>query len=215
MSLSILIRLKNNEHFIGFTLQSILDFCPPDSEIIILNDNSDQNTIEKVQLFKELNYKIINCSNKLYSPGKFLNYGFRKCSNDVVLILSSHVEIISKIDLKTISNYLKKYVAVFGKQVPIYHGKKINPRYVWSHFKDKKIENMYSDSEQRYFLHNAFCFYNKNYLLNNPFREDLAGKEDRYWVNNEVSKGNSFLYDNELVCNHFYTSAGATWLGVS
>ena len=29
------------------------------------------------------------------------------------------------------------YVAVWGKQIPIWNGKKISQRYMWSNFKDK------------------------------------------------------------------------------
>jgi len=215
MKLSIVIRLKENEEFIGFTLQSILDFCPKGTEVIILNHNSDIKTIEKVQLFHELNYKIIDCSNFLYSPGKFLNFGISKCSNEIVLVLSSHVEITKQIDMELVNNYLNKYVAVAGKQIPIYKGKRINPRYVWSHFIDEKVVNMYSKIEDRYFLHNAFCFYDKKYITKFPFREDLTGKEDRYWINDQVESGKNFIYDFQFSCKHFYTRDGATWHGLN
>ena len=70
---------------------------------------------------------------------------------------------------------LARHVAVFGKQIPIYKGKKITPRYIWSHFQDKPVTNMISDIENRPFLHNAYCYYRRDYLKDYPFDENLSG----------------------------------------
>jgi len=76
-------------------------------------------------------------------------------------------------------------------------------------------ENLYSDIEDRYFLHNAFCFYEKNFLLKNPMPEQYPGKEDRFWARDIIEKGHKYMYDgNYLKCNHFYTGNGATWKGI-
>ena len=43
----------------------------------------------------------------------------------------------------------------FGNQVPIYRGKKINKRYIWSHFvTDCEVKNIHSTIKDRPFLHN-------------------------------------------------------------
>ena len=77
------------------------------------------------------------------------------------------------------------------------------------------IENLYSDIEDRYFLHNAFCFYKRDFLLENPFDENLSGKEDRYWAIDMVAKGKTYLYDGFYQkCNHYWTPRGATWQGI-
>ena len=74
---------------------------------------------------------------------------------------------------------------------------------------------MFSEIENRHFLHNAFCFYNKNFLLRHPFDEKLSGKEDRYWARDMIKKGYHFLYNGkELMCNHYWTTNGATWKGM-
>ena len=110
---------------------------------------------------------------------------------------------------------LDGHVAVFGNQTPIYKGKKITKRYIWSHFTEDILENLYSKIEDRHFLHNAFCFYKKQTLLDNPFDETLQGKEDRYWAIDMIDKGYSYLYDGFYSkCNHFYTQGGATWKGI-
>ena len=110
---------------------------------------------------------------------------------------------------------VENHVAVFGNQTPIYKGKRISKRYIWSHFTNNTTENLYSDIENRHFLHNAFCFYDKEFLIKNPMPEQYAGKEDRYWAKDMVNKGHTYLYDGFYQkCNHFYTSNGATWKGI-
>ena len=109
---------------------------------------------------------------------------------------------------------LDDYCVVGGKQIPIWNGKKITPRYVWSNFIDKDDVNLYSEGEKRYFLHNAFAFYKKDTLIENPFDEHWAGKEDRYWINDYVKKGNNYLYDPDFEVLHHYTVNGNTWKGL-
>jgi hypothetical protein len=73
---------------------------------------------------------------------------------------------------------------------------------------------MYSNIEQRYFLHNAFCFYEKSVLINNPMPEQYPGKEDRYWAKDMINKHQHYIYEPSISVNHFYTGNGATWKGI-
>jgi hypothetical protein len=148
-----------------------------------------------------------------YTPGKSLNYGVTKCSNDYILVLSAHSQIMS-CKFNKIKSYLDTYCVVGGKQIPIWNGKKISRRYVWSHFIEEDVENMFSKSENRYFLHNAFSFYKKEVLVKYKFDENLSGKEDRYWINDRIEGGMKSYYDSETICHHHYTDNGATWKGI-
>ena len=73
---------------------------------------------------------------------------------------------------------------------------------------------MYSKLENRYFIHNAFAFYNKKILKKYPFNESLVGKEDRYWAQNVISKKIKFLYDPSISVDHHFTENGNTWRGL-
>jgi len=211
-NISIIIRNRNEDKYIGFTIQSCLDhFKKP--EIIIVDNNSTDDSLRTVNLFKDrTTIKVISIND--YTPGKSINLGVKHATNNIVLILSAHAQII-KIDLLQIQSDLKENVAVFGQQIPIYKGKKITKRYIWSHFKNARIKNMYSQIESRQFLHNAFCFYNKQFLLDHPMPEQYASKEDRYWAIDIIDKGYDYYYDGiNQQCNHFYTNNGATWKGL-
>ena len=212
MKLSAIIRCKNEEEWIGHAIQSFIDFFP-DSEIIIINNNSTDMSIDIVRLFDRYDITIVNVDD--YTPGKAINTGVALAKYEFILIQSAHT-VIKKINVEQIKDSLKKYPAVFGNQIPVYRGKKITKRYIWSHFKNNcQEENMFSKIEDRFFLHNAFCFYQKNELLKNKFDETLHGKEDRYWAINAVKRGSKFLYDSvNLESYHYYTTNGATWKGL-
>ena len=209
--ISIILRNRNEGDYIGFALQSICDYIPY-AEVIVIDNNSTDDSLDIVRLFKtrlDINITTID----KYTPGRCLNKVVKLCNNEIVLILSAHSQ-LTKIDLKYVRSQLKIHSAIFGNQTPIYKGKRINKRYIWSHFTDHDVINMWSDIEQRPFLHNAFCFYNKKVLIDIPFDESVSSKEDRYWAIDILDKGYSYLYTPKIEVNHHYTSDGATWKGL-
>ena len=220
--ISVVIRCKDEERWIGHAIQSVIDFIP-ENEIIVVDNGSKDKSLEIVQQFKAnpsleknnqkyTDVKIISIDK--YSPGLALNMAAKVAEAEYVMFLSSHC-VIKKLDIDNLFLNLSKYAAVFGNQDPVYQGQKIGKRYLWSHFGNKEIENMYSDLEERYFFHNALSIINKNILLENPFDEELVGKEDRYWATKIIEKkiGN-ILYDPQILCDHHYTENGNTWKGV-
>ena len=219
---SVVIRTKNEERWIGYAIQSVLDHLSK-PEIIIVDNNSTDKTVEIVKFFSENpslnnetnNYskiKVLNINN--YSPGRALNMGVRNASKKYIMIISAHC-ILRNFNEKDIIKDLEKNVCVFGNQIPVWNGKKITKRYIWSHFSNKKTKNMFSTLEKRYFLHNALAIYKKNTLKKIPFDENLTSKEDRYWANKIIKKKMNFIYEPELIAEHQYTIHGNTWKGIA
>ena len=133
---SVIIRARNEERWIGYAIQSALDHLSK-PEIIIVDNNSTDKTVEIVKFFSENpnlnnetnNYskiKIINIKN--YSPGRALNLGVKNSSKKYIMILSAHC-ILKRFDEKNIIKNMKKNECVFGNQIPIWNGKKITKRY--------------------------------------------------------------------------------------
>jgi len=208
---SIILRNKNEFNHIGFALQSICDYIP-DAEVIVIDNNSTDDSLDLVALFNDrLNISVVEISN--YTPGKSINTAVKMCSNETILILSAHSQ-ITDMDVPYVVEKLKTHAAVFGNQTPIYYGKRISKRYIWSHFTEIETVNMWSSIEDRPFLHNAFCFYNKADLMDIPFVESYSTKEDRYWAISALSKKKSYLYTPSIGVNHYYTTNGATWKGI-
>ena len=221
-NITVVIRVKNEERWIGYAIQSVLDHLIK-PEIVIVDNNSNDKTIDIIKFFAENpnlnnevnNYskiKIVNIAN--YSPGRALNLGVKSASKKYIMILSAHC-ILKKFNEVNIIKDLEKNSCVFGNQVPVWNGKKISKRYLWSHFSNKKTKNMYSELEKRYFLHNALAVYKKDTLKKFPFDENLTSKEDRYWANKIIKKKMNFIYDPELIAEHQYTIHGNTWKGIA
>ena len=154
-NISVIIRCRNEEQWVGHSIQSVIEtFKKP--EIIVINNNSTDDSLEIVRSFNFADIEIYNIDD--YTPGKALNLGVSKSLNENILILSANSEMI-QVDYDKILKHLESHCAVGGRQIPIWNGKEITPRYIWSHFgMDEKI-NLYSELEKRYFLPNAFCFY--------------------------------------------------------
>jgi rhamnosyltransferase len=218
---SVIIRTRNEEQWVGHAIQSVLDHLYK-PEIIIVDNNSTDKTLEIVNQFAEdplLNgdskkytkVKIFNIND--YSPGKALNFGVKKSTKKNILIISAHC-ILKKFSEVQVIKLLKKNVCVFGNQIPVYRGKKITKRYIWSHFTEKKCLNMFSQLENRYFLHNALAVYRKDILKKYPFDPNLTGKEDRYWATKIVKQKLNYLYEPTLTAEHQYTNNGNTWKGI-
>ena len=215
MNLSVIIRNRNEERYIGYAIQSVVDFCGDDVEIIIVDNDSTDDSLRIVNTFDFLDITRVNIDKNEYSPGRSLNIGVKESSNDYTMILSAHCE-ITNFDFSKVKIQLDSGVgAVWGKQIPIWDGKKMSRRYMWSNFKDSSSVNYYSLSEKRYFFHNAFSMFKRKHLREFPFDERLSGKEDRYWANDQIEKGFKIFYDFEQEVKHHYTPNGATWKGTA
>ncbi len=219
---SVLLRVKNEERWVGHAIQSVLDFLDS-PEIIVIDNKSTDNSLDIVKSFRhnpalEKNQKrytdVSIHSISDYSPGQSLNLGVSHAQFENILILSAHCVVEQINDSNQLLKSLNNYGCVFGKQIPVYNGRKITPRYLWSHFVDHPVVNMYSDPEDRYFLHNAFAFFKKSVLLDCPFDENVIGKEDRIWAKNYIDLSREYLYDPQYVASHHYTQNGNTWKGV-
>jgi rhamnosyltransferase len=217
--ISVIIRVKNEEQWVGHCIQSVLDFIDK-PEIIIVDDNSTDKSIKISSLFiedpnlekKNKNYtkiKFVKINN--YTPGKAINLGVKNSSNQYILVISAHC-ILKKMNTDKLIDYLHQNIAVFGNQIPILNGKKIKRRYIWSHFADKNVINMFSKFENRYFFHNALSFFKKETLIKYPFDENLYGKEDRYWAASMINNHKkNIIYSTDFEAEHNYTINGSTW----
>jgi len=211
--LSVVIRSRNEGRFIGYCLQSITDFVG-NPEIFLVDNESTDETIRIVNRFEYHDITKLHISKDDYTPGRALNLGIKQCTEDYVMILSAHCEII-KFNFDRMKSQLdeSKVGALWGKQTPIWDGKKISRRYMWSNFGDESQTNYWCESEDRHFFHNAFSIFKREHLREFPFDEHYSGKEDRYWANDQIEKGFDILYDSTHEVKHHYTPVGATWMG--
>jgi len=208
---TVLIRCHNEERHIGYAIQSVTEFLPSAS-ILIIDNESEDSSMDIARSFLGRCEISINRIDK-YTPGRALNMGVHLASTPFLLILSAHCE-LTRFDNKTLDACVTSHGAVFGKQIPIWRGKKITPRYIWSHFGDDRVQDMESSIENRPFFHNACSLFTRGALIKQPFREDIHGKEDRYWAADRLKNHGHYVYQPALECRHHYTENGATWKGL-
>jgi glycosyltransferase involved in cell wall biosynthesis len=213
---SVALRCRNEEAWIGHCIQSLLDHLNDPEINVIYDNNITDESMDVVRMFEHhadiTSMSIVG----RYSPGSALNQVINSCSHSMVLVISAHC-VINQFDIELCARLLDMNVAVFGKQIPVYRGRRIGggKRYFWSHFGDTSCTNMVSSIERRPFLHNAFCAYQKDVVKVNPFNESLYGKEDREWAGRMIETGHTIQYDPELSCFHHWTPNGATWRGIA
>ena len=82
---SIIIRTKNEEKWISSCLRSVFKQDYKNIEVIIVDNESEDNTIAKAQNFPVKLIKI-----KDFFPGKAINKGIRASSGEYIVCLSGH-----------------------------------------------------------------------------------------------------------------------------
>ena len=83
--ISVLMTVYNCEIFIDHSINSILEQSYSDFEFIVINDCSEDKTLEKLKKFNDKRIKIFNLQERL-GRTKALNYGLSKCENDIISI---------------------------------------------------------------------------------------------------------------------------------
>ena len=159
--ISIIIRTKNEERWIGKCISEIKKQNIKDYEIILVDNQSSDQTVEKAKIGGV--DKVLYTEN--YLPGKSLNLGIKNSSGEYVVCLSAHC--IPK-DKYWLENLIKNFeidkniAGVYGRQEPMEFSKDSDKRDLLLVFGlDKKIQ--IKDS----FFHNA------NSIIKKKIWEDI------------------------------------------
>ena len=197
---SIIIRTKNEERWIKTCLDSLMRQSNQNFEIIIVDNNSDDNTIEIVKrhpIFKKI--KILNIFK--YIPGQSLNIGIKSSRGEIIVCISAHCipsndnwlnDLIKPLDLK------KRIVATYGRQVPMPYSNPEDVRDMILVFsKDERLQ------KNDYFFHNAHSAFYKKIWAQFPFNENLTNIEDRDFGKNIIDS-NYLIYYNPIPTVYHY-----------
>lgn len=193
---SIIIRSKNEEKWIGSCLRSILNQSFKNYEIILVDNYSTDSTKKIANNFK---VKIINIAK--YKPGVSINRGIKAAKGNIIVILSAHC--IPK-DKNWLSNLIKplknKNIAgVYGRQEPLSYSTDYDKRDLINTFGlDKIIQK--NDP----FFHNANSALLKKTWSKFKFNEKVDSLEDRVWGQNVISKGLKIIYQPIASVYHYH-----------
>ena len=196
---SIYIPAYNAESTIREVIDSILNQSYKFDEIIVVNDSSNDKTVEKIKSFSEI--KIIN-NNTNKGLGFSRNVGIENCKNEIVAGIDADV-VLDKFWLETILSYLEKDKIVM----------------CGGNLKEKLTENKFNLWRSIYYKQN----WGEQELLNPPFLygcntiqlksiwKQIGGYNEELKTNgedveycNRVRSGQdtNVFYSNKALCYH-------------
>ncbi|MFH1425970.1 MAG: glycosyltransferase [Candidatus Kerfeldbacteria bacterium] len=172
--ISIIIRVKNEEAFIGRCLDAVFQQKSPIpfEVVIVFDETSTDNTRAIIQRYPVRIIKLQEYIPK-YTMPKAMNVGIREAKGDIIVMLSGDAIPLSDSWLATLIGPFKdhKVAAVGGRMVPRNNCYPMEKRRVLSAFSDEERMN--------WILPFAGCAVRKSVLEQFPIREDLRCGEDK------------------------------------
>jgi len=195
---SIIIRVKNEEAWIKHCLRALKKQTFQDFEIIIVDNMSDDFTVDLAKNEYE-NIKIIKI--KEYFPGKSLNYGISQSSGEFIFCLSAHCIPLNKNWIEEMLSSLenKNIAAVYGRQVPAEFTKPQDKRDLYITF---GIEDRIQKKDT--FFHNANSAFRKSVWNEIRFKDDVTNIEDRIWATEIIDRGYWIFYNSKATVIHHH-----------
>jgi rhamnosyltransferase len=193
---SIIIRTKNEEKWISSCLRGVFKQTYNNIEVIIVDNESTDNTVIKAKLFP---VKIITI--KEFIPGKAINDGIRASTGEYIVCLSGHCIPVGD---RWLENLVKDLInpnvaGVYGRQEPLSFTSNLDKRDLLTVFGlDKKVQ--VKDS----FFHNANSAFRKDIWNKYPFCEKVTNIEDRVWGEQIINAGYNIVYEPEASAYHWH-----------
>ena len=180
---SIIIRTKNEERWISACLKSIITQSYDNYEIIIVDNESKDQTLKKA---KQFTIKKV-CTIKNFLPGKALNLGIKNSKGKYIVCVSAHCIPTNNYWLENLVNAIKendKYAGVYGRQEPMTFSSASDKRDLHIVFGlDRKIQKIDS------FFHNANSIIRRDLWKKFNFDNKITNIEDRLWAQKLLNKG--------------------------
>lgn len=196
--ISIIVRTKNEEKWIGHCLKAIYEQDYPSFEVILVDNNSSDHTLEIAKRFPIT--KFINIEKFL--PGRAINLGIKESSGDLICCISAHCVPKRNNWLSILSNNIidqPNRGGVYGRQIPTSFTADIDKRDLIIVFgKDKRIQ------KKDYFFHNANSMFRREIWEKFNFDEEVTNVEDRVWGKKLIEEGLSIVYEPEAEVFHHH-----------
>jgi len=198
MSISIVIRARNEEEHIDRLLFGIYQQTIKDPEVIIVDSGSTDGTLAIAAKYP---VEIVHIHPKEFTFGRSLNRGISAAAGDIVVIVSAHCFPVYPDWLEKLTEPMNEpsYALSYGKQ----RGGKSN------HFSEHVIFNKYfpesSVLKQAHpYSHNANAAIRRDFWEEHHYNENLTGLEDLAWSSWAMESGYSIAYIAEAEVVHLH-----------
>ncbi|HQS58897.1 MAG: glycosyl transferase family 2 [Gallionellales bacterium 35-53-114] len=195
---SIIIRTKNEERWIGHCLEMVFKQDFKDIEVILVDNASTDHTVEVAKRYPLA--RLINIEK--FVPGNALNQGIRASTGKYIVCLSAHC--VPK-ETNWLSVLLANFVndpnlaGVYGRQLPVSFTDPVDKRDLLIVFgQDRRVQ------VKDYFFHNANSMLRRETWDRFPFDEEVTNIEDRVWGKTVTGAGLHIVYDPDAAVYHYH-----------
>lgn len=193
---SIIIRTKNEERWIGACLRAVSRQSYRNFEVILVDNDSTDRTVVKALQFDVRLERI-----EQFLPGKAINQGIRASKGQVLVCLSGHCIPTNEHWLLNLVNDLSdpNVAGVYGRQEPLSFSSPFDKRDLMIVFGlDRKIQ------ERDSFFHNANSAFRRDTWDRFPFDEAVTNIEDRVWGKAVIDAGMKIIYEPTASVYHYH-----------
>ncbi len=196
---SIVIRTKNEERWISQCLNGVFEQDYKNFEVIIVDNNSSDKTIDKAKQYKVKS--VLNYSDNTFFPGKALNMGIENAEGKYIVSLSGHCLPVYKTWLSDlIKNFDDEKVAgVYGRQEAMSFTPDSDKRELGLKFGLDRIEQLKDN-----FFHNANSAIRQDLWKKIPFDPTISNIEDRLWAKEMQREGYKIIYEPLAAVDHYH-----------
>ena len=196
MTYDVVIRCKNEINWLPRVLSSLNCQSIKPTRIILVDDASDDGSKEYA---RNENCVVLDYDKSEFNYSYALNLGIKETSEDKILILSAHCELVTTASVQNMIEVRHAYNAagVYGRQVPTARSNPVDTRDLLTVFGRERIV-----FEEFPFFHNAFSLIDRVAWEKCPFNENQNGVEDRFWAREQALKGRKIIYEPESIVFH-------------
>lgn len=198
-AISVIVRTHNEEKWIGQCLRSVADQTVDDLEVVLVDNQSTDKTVEKARhVYPDLT--LVHVED--YMPGLALNEGIRAAEGDFFVCLSAHCVPVDDQWLAALRenfDQVEDMAGVYGRQVPVESTDPIDKRDLIRTFgPERRVQ------ERDTFFHNANSMIRRDVWADHPFKEGVTNIEDQIWGNEVINAGYKLVYEPEAAVYHHH-----------
>lgn len=195
---SIIVRTKNEERWIGHCLAMVFKQDFKDFEVILVDNDSTDHTVEVAKRYPLA--RIVEIGR--FRPGHALNEGIRASSGRLIVCLSAHC-VPKETDWlsRLLANFNNdpKLAGVYGRQLPVSFTDSLDKRDLLIVFgQDRRVQI------KDYFFHNANSMLRRDVWEAFPFDDEVTNIEDRVWGKAVTAAGYHIVYDPDAAVYHHH-----------